>query len=158
MLAAQKPAWPPGTRHGYHAITLGWYESELIRRTDPAGRTLGRFLADEVAGPLGLDLLYRTAGFGGRATVSRICTAGRARKPCLHLNAMPPRLRWPRHLIRVGLTRPCVRLPSDVDAMAGDYNRDDIRAIEIPSANGIGTAGAVASLRLPPRPADARSA
>ena len=56
MLAAQKPAWPPGTRHGYHAITLGWYESELIRRTDPAGRTLGRFLADEVAGPLGLDL------------------------------------------------------------------------------------------------------
>jgi CubicO group peptidase (beta-lactamase class C family) len=57
MLAAQKPAWPPGTRHGYHAITLGWYESELIRRTDPTGRTLGRFLADEIAGPLKLDLI-----------------------------------------------------------------------------------------------------
>src|SRR3984885_8654582 len=56
MLAAQKPVWPPGTRHGYHGITLGWYESELIRRTDPAGRTLGRFFADEIAGPLGLDL------------------------------------------------------------------------------------------------------
>lgn len=28
----------------------------------------------------------------------------------------------------------------------GDYNRDDVRAIEIPSANGIGTAGAVAQL------------
>lgn len=41
ILAAQKPAWPPGTRHGYHAITLGWYESELVRRTDPAARTLG---------------------------------------------------------------------------------------------------------------------
>jgi len=26
-LAAQAPAWIPGTRHGYHAITLGWYES-----------------------------------------------------------------------------------------------------------------------------------
>ncbi|MGB8793242.1 MAG: serine hydrolase domain-containing protein, partial [Mycobacterium sp.] len=56
MLAAQKPAWTPGTRHGYHAVTLGWYESELIRRTDPAGRTLGRFVADEIAGPMGLDL------------------------------------------------------------------------------------------------------
>ena len=38
ILASQAPAWRPGTRHGYHAITLGWYESELIRRTD-AGRT-----------------------------------------------------------------------------------------------------------------------
>src|SRR6476469_9012086 len=26
-IAAQAPLWPPGTRHGYHAITLGWYES-----------------------------------------------------------------------------------------------------------------------------------
>ncbi|MGH3971542.1 MAG: serine hydrolase domain-containing protein, partial [Mycobacterium sp.] len=56
VLAAQAPAWPPGTRHGYHALTLGWYESELIRHADPAGRTLGRFFADEVAAPLGLEL------------------------------------------------------------------------------------------------------
>src|SRR3984957_14674791 len=46
-LAAQAPAWLPGTRHGYHALTLGWYESELIRHADPAARTLGRFFADE---------------------------------------------------------------------------------------------------------------
>jgi CubicO group peptidase (beta-lactamase class C family) len=52
-LAAQVPAWPPGTRHGYHAITLGWYEGELIRRTDPLGRSLGQFFADEIARPLG---------------------------------------------------------------------------------------------------------
>ncbi len=31
-LAAQKPAWTPGARHGYHGISLGWYEGELIRR------------------------------------------------------------------------------------------------------------------------------
>ena len=55
-LAAQAPAWPPGSRHGYHALTLGWYESELIRHADPAGRTLGRFFAEEIATPLGLDL------------------------------------------------------------------------------------------------------
>ena len=34
-IAMQTPAWPPGTRQGYHAVTLGWYESELIRRVDP---------------------------------------------------------------------------------------------------------------------------
>src|ERR1700743_894308 len=56
VLAAQAPAWTPGSRHGYHALTLGWYESELIRHTDPAGRTLGQFFADEIAAPLGLDL------------------------------------------------------------------------------------------------------
>ena len=31
----QKPAWTPGERHGYHAVTLGWYESELIRTHRP---------------------------------------------------------------------------------------------------------------------------
>ena len=39
-LAAQAPAWTTGTRHGYHGITLGWYEGELIRRADPAGAHL----------------------------------------------------------------------------------------------------------------------
>ena len=29
--------WAPGIRHGYHAVTLGWYESELIRHADPLG-------------------------------------------------------------------------------------------------------------------------
>ncbi len=54
-IARQRPAWEPGTRHGYHGITLGWYEGELIRRVDPQRRTLGHFFADEVAGPLGLE-------------------------------------------------------------------------------------------------------
>src|SRR5574341_341289 len=38
LLARQKPAWPPGTRRGYHAMTVGLYMQELIRRTDPAHR------------------------------------------------------------------------------------------------------------------------
>jgi CubicO group peptidase (beta-lactamase class C family) len=45
----QAPACTPGTRHGYHAVTLGWYESELIRHADPSGRSLGQFFAEEVA-------------------------------------------------------------------------------------------------------------
>jgi CubicO group peptidase (beta-lactamase class C family) len=59
VLARQKPAWEPGTRQAYHAITLGFYEGELLRRIDPGHRTLGQFFHDEIAGPLGLDVYIR---------------------------------------------------------------------------------------------------
>src|SRR6185436_12311493 len=55
ILARQKPAWEPGTRQAYHALTLGFYENELLRRIDPQHRSLGRFFQDEIATPLGLD-------------------------------------------------------------------------------------------------------
>src|SRR5215208_2826505 len=35
VLARQKPKWDPGTRQAYHALTLGFYEGELMRRLDP---------------------------------------------------------------------------------------------------------------------------
>jgi CubicO group peptidase (beta-lactamase class C family) len=53
-LAAQAPFWRPGTRLAYHAFTFGWLCDELVRRVD--GRSVGRFFADEVAGPLALEL------------------------------------------------------------------------------------------------------
>jgi CubicO group peptidase (beta-lactamase class C family) len=52
-LAAEAPFWEPGSRHGYHAFTFGWLVGEVVRRV--SGRPLGRFFAEEVAGPLGLD-------------------------------------------------------------------------------------------------------
>ena len=58
VIARQRPLWPPGTRHGYHGVSLGWYEGELIRRVDPERRTLGRFFAEEIAAPLGLDVHF----------------------------------------------------------------------------------------------------
>jgi CubicO group peptidase (beta-lactamase class C family) len=140
-LAAQAPAWPPGSRHGYHALTLGWYESELIRHTDPGGRTLGQFFADEVAAPLGLDLYIGLPASVDRDRVAHLHGWPRA-EALLHLNAMPPRLTLALLNPR-GLTGRTVNLPNDVDAMR-DYNREDIRTVEIPAANGIGTARAVA--------------
>ena len=59
ILARQKPAWEPGTRQAYHAITLGYYESELLRRIDPQHRSLGQFFQDEIASPLRLDVYIR---------------------------------------------------------------------------------------------------
>ena len=52
-LAAEKPWWEPGTRHGYHALTLGYLLGEIVRRV--TGKTLGNYCRDEIADPLNLD-------------------------------------------------------------------------------------------------------
>jgi len=52
--AAEPPFWDPGTQVAYHALTYGWIADALVRRVD--GRSVGRFLAEEIAGPLGLEL------------------------------------------------------------------------------------------------------
>ena len=59
VMARQKPEWEPGTRQAYHAVTIGFYESELLRRIDPQHRSLGQFFQDEIATPLGLDFYIR---------------------------------------------------------------------------------------------------
>jgi CubicO group peptidase (beta-lactamase class C family) len=53
LLAAQEPAWEPGTESGYHALTQGYLVGEVVRRI--TGRTLGAFFREEVAEPLGAD-------------------------------------------------------------------------------------------------------
>ena len=59
VLARQRPTWQPGTRQAYHALTLGFYENELLRRVDPQHRSLGQFFQDEIATPLGLETYIR---------------------------------------------------------------------------------------------------
>src|SRR4029079_10765256 len=56
VLARQKPAWKPGTRQAYHAVTIGFYEGELLRRIDPQHRSLGQFFRDEISSSLGEEL------------------------------------------------------------------------------------------------------
>ena len=52
-LAQQRPWWEPGTASGYHAATQGFLVGEVIRRI--TNKTFARFVADEIAGPLGAD-------------------------------------------------------------------------------------------------------
>jgi CubicO group peptidase (beta-lactamase class C family) len=46
-----------GGRREYHAITRGWIVNELFRRVDPAGRTIGEFLREDISGPLAADVI-----------------------------------------------------------------------------------------------------
>jgi CubicO group peptidase (beta-lactamase class C family) len=53
MLGAQAPWWEPGTASGYHAITQGYLEGEIVQRV--TGQSLGDFVREHITGPLGAD-------------------------------------------------------------------------------------------------------
>ena len=50
-LAAMEPIYPPGEKCVYHALSYGFLAAEIVRRVD--GRTIGRFIAEEISKPLG---------------------------------------------------------------------------------------------------------
>lgn len=142
-LEVQVPAWTPGTRHGYHGITLGWYEGELIRRTDPAGRSLGKFFADEIAGPLELDLYIGLPASVDRDRIAYL-DAWSFPRLLLHLNTMPPR--FVMDLFNpFGLAAPSLLFAEGVKTPAA-FNRDELRVVEMPAVNGTGTARSIAKL------------
>jgi CubicO group peptidase (beta-lactamase class C family) len=140
-LAEQAPAWRPGTRHGYHGISLGWYEGELLRRVDPAGRSLGRFFADEIAAPLGIEFHI---GLPGTVDPSRIAFIHgyRPYEMPLHLHQMPARFVAgflnPRSITARTFANPVVLRETS------NYNRMDVLRLELPAANGTGEVRAIA--------------
>jgi CubicO group peptidase (beta-lactamase class C family) len=141
-IAAQAPMWTPGTRHGYHALTFGWYASELIRHVDPQGRTVGRYFAEEIAGPLDLDFFIGLPSHVGRDRVAHLHTPTKAAAVRLATTMRP------RQLIALvnpfGLAARAIRLADGMKDV--DVNSDEIRALEIPAGNGIGTARSLAGL------------
>lgn len=141
VLAAQAPAWAPGTRQGYHTVTLGWYESELIRHADPHGRSLGQFFADEVARPLGLEFYIGLPDTVDRDRIAHLHAYSKA-EALLHLNTLPPRF-VAALLNPFGLTARTLANPRGIGDLEA-FNRDAVRTVEIPAANGIGTARSVA--------------
>jgi len=142
-LAAQAPGWPPGTRHGYHAVTLGWYEGELIRRIDPAGRSLGQFFAEELAEPLGLDFYIGLPASVDRGRVA-LLDAWSPAKMLLHLNSLPPRF-VASFLSPFGLSARSLVVANGITRL-DHFNRDELRVVEMPAANGTGTARSLARL------------
>ena len=136
VLARQKPAWPPGTRHGYHTMSLGLYMQELIRHADPEHRTLGRFFHEEIAVPLGIEFYIGLppAIADERLATVRTLSIGRA---LLALPRTPPAMLkkyfQPRSMIRKSF------LFSDLS-----WNDRRTLEVELPAGNGVGTARAIA--------------
>jgi CubicO group peptidase (beta-lactamase class C family) len=141
ILAEQKPAWEPGTRQGYHAISLGWYEGELLRRVDPARRTLGRFFAEEIAKPLGVEFHI---GLPDGVDPARLAFIHAYRKweMLLHMHQMPPPF-VAGYLTPGSVTSRAFANPKVLADLDG-YNRMDVLRLELPAANGTGEVRAVA--------------
>lgn len=135
VLARQKPAWEPGTRQGYHAITLGFYESEILRRIDPRHRTLGQFFQDEIASPLGLDVYLRLPD---SIPNSRLATLAPPR-PIDMLLGFPIRFSLDVLNRRSNIHRALIGSEFPLDEQ-----RVYARNFEIPSGGGVGTARAIA--------------
>ncbi len=128
LLAAQEPAWAPGTGHGESALFYGHLVGELVRRVD--GRGLGCFLREQVCGPLGVDFFVGlTAAEQARAVeVTGLDDYCRDR-----LAGMP-------ELYRRAVTNP----PGAFDPVV--VNGSAWRAAEVPAINGHGTARGAAGL------------
>ncbi|MFI5309791.1 MAG: serine hydrolase domain-containing protein [Gemmatimonadales bacterium] len=137
LLARQKPAWPPGTRHGYHAMTIGLYMQEIIRHVDPAHRTLGQFFKEEIAGPLQLEFYIGLPDAIPDTRLAKVRPLSPARALLALRNTPRPlieRILWPWSLLRKSLA-----IPVDVD-----FNDRRVLAVQLPAGNGVGTARAIA--------------
>jgi CubicO group peptidase (beta-lactamase class C family) len=134
ILAAQPQSEDPRAASCYHALTYGWLCGGLLRRAD--GRSVGRFFAEEVAGPLGLELWIG------------LPQEQEARVSTLELHESFPT--QPQYQAERSAEDPLTRsIWGNPPAFAREdfpWNRRDFHAAEIPGANAVGTTRSVARL------------
>jgi CubicO group peptidase (beta-lactamase class C family) len=138
VIARQKPAWEPGERQAYHAISLGFYESELLRRVDPKHRSLGRFFQEEIADRLGLDFYIRLPESIPNSRLAVVESAGFFKL----LLGFPLSLTLDTFNPRSNIFRALIVNPGS--AIVHDDETVYARNLEVPSGGGVGTARAIA--------------
>ncbi|MGW1068159.1 serine hydrolase domain-containing protein [Streptomyces aureus] len=142
-LAAQRPQWTPGTAHGYHGRTWGWLVGEVIRRV--SGHTPGRFFADEIAAPLGLDFFIGLPA-RERDRVSRMVY----QRPAVDLTTVPTESVPEELREQVAAWRDpgsfSNRAYAITDPAAIDFDSPEVQAAELPASNGISTAHGLARM------------
>ena len=139
VMARHAPAWVPGTRQGYHGLTLGFYEGELIRRVDPAHRTLGQFFQDEIATPLREEVYIRLPEEIPNSRLATLAGPGRIemligfRPLRLMIEGLNPRSK----IFRALVVNPGTSVYLDEDKV---YARN----LEVPAGGGVATARGIA--------------
>jgi len=136
-LAAMSPLWPPGEACSYHAITLGFLLGEVVRRV--SGKTVGTMVADEIAGPLGIDLWVGLPD----AQQGRIAEHARV-TPAMTLAQLNGLLTAMGADTADRVIRSTVEGAVVTEALIDRMNQPALRAMEVPAGNGIGTARALA--------------
>ncbi|HZP47341.1 MAG TPA: serine hydrolase domain-containing protein [Vicinamibacterales bacterium] len=135
VLARQTPAFEPGTHQAYHAITLGFYEGALLRRVDPAHRTIGTFFQDEIAQRLGIDAYIRLPDSIPDTQLATLSPPGRVEM----LVGFPIRFTFEAMNPHSNIARALRG-----SELARDVDRVYARNLEIPSGGGVATARGIA--------------
>ncbi len=134
-LAATAPHFEPGSTHGYHALTYGWLAGELVRRV--SGLSIGEFVQRNISGPLGVEFWIGLPAEHDHRVA--------------HLMAHPVPS-FPPDVARFMLDHGG---PGSLGEKAlslngafgpGAFNKPEVRAAQIPGANGIGNARALATI------------
>lgn len=118
-IAALEPLAEPGTKTLYLSMTFGWIIGELLRRTDPKGRSLGRFVQEEIAAPLGISDLWIGIPDSVEPRVAKL------------INAMTP---VPSEYLPPLFT---ASMPPPVELVPDVFERPDVRRAEVAGVGGI---------------------
>ena len=132
-LEKQKPLWPPGTAHGYHARTFDFLLDELLRRI--AGIPLFEYWRKIFAEPLQLDLwIGLPQKENGRVATMYTAKKGKPPEPKqFYLDLLTPGT----------LAREAFTSPHGLHAVSA-MNTPEIRVEPIVSFGGIGSANSLA--------------
>ena len=139
-LAREMPFWEPGTRTGYHALTFGHLVGELVRRI--SGQSVGTFFREEVAEPLGLDFwigLPKEIESRVAPLISPDVPEDISKLPSFYQLVFTDPTSIPAMVL---LNHGGLNDPGAIDA-------PEIRASEIPSANGVTNARGLAGMYRP---------
>ena len=132
-LARQRPLWPPGAGHGYHARTFGYLLDELTRRI--SGATIGTYWRGIFADPMQLDVwIGLPESEYARAATMYAAKAGKVPQP----EQFYRDLATPGTLVRKTFTS-----PAGLHSVSG-MNAAEIRALPMVSFGGIGSAVSLA--------------
>jgi CubicO group peptidase (beta-lactamase class C family) len=142
-IEAQRPLWTPGTAFAYHALTFGWLTGEILRRV--TGSMPGALLADYLTDDLGVNAWIGLPA-DQRHRVARM-HAPRSRALRTGYRVLPRILRRVGKAAAVRTMTMGSAFPfSLIDGCAGDFNTPAVHAAQIPAANGILDARALATI------------
>ncbi len=121
-IAALTPLAPPGEKALYLSMTFGWIVGEIVRRTDPQQRSIGRFIRDEIAARLNAPDIWVGLPEDQFPRVAKQIEA----RPSLPPEHLPPLY--------------TASMPPQVDLIPAVFERTDVRKAEIAGVGGVFTA------------------
>jgi CubicO group peptidase (beta-lactamase class C family) len=131
-LATEAPLFEPGSGHVYHALTIGWITSELMRRV--TGQNVGAWFRDHLALPLDLNIrIGRDADI--TTPVATIEVPAIWDTPAIDPASIPARI--------IGLNG---LFPASMSGLAAAMNDPAIQCVELAGANAVADARSLARL------------